>query len=359
MNYATRSRSPEPQLEAIWEGLSQYLRLAAEPIKHWLQDPKVIEIMCNRPGEIWIEAIGRPHMERFSVPTLTQSAIEGLAQRIAGETHQNVNKETPLLSAAMPHGERFQSVLAPATTSGGAFAIRKQVIQDMSIDDYRLMGGLDAVKVSGPRAVDGDDELTDLETELVEKLRDPMPDARANWLRFAIQNRLTMLISGGTSTGKTTFFNALLKEVPLTERIISIEDTRELKPPQPNYVDLVASRGGQGRAKVTIQELLETALRLRPDRIFMGEIRGAEAFSFLQAVNTGHPGSISTLHADNPRGAYERAAMATMQGGLGLTMSELIAFVRMVVPVVVQLTRDPVTGRRGVAEIYYSKWTAR
>lgn len=342
----------------MWEGLSQYLRLAAEPIKRWLQDPSVIEIMCNRPGEIWIEAVGQRHMQRFDAPALNVRAIETLAQRIAGETNQSVNKETPLLSAAMPHGERFQSVLSPATSSGGAFSIRKQVINDMSIDDYRAIGGLDGVRVSGSRHHEELGELSALEQELIDGLQDPSPEARTAWLKHAVQNRVTMLISGGTSTGKTTFFNALLKEVPMTERIISIEDTRELKPPQRNYVDLVASKGGQGLAKVTIQELLESALRLRPDRIFMGEIRGAEAFSFLQAVNTGHPGSMSTLHADNPRGAYERAAMATMQGGLGLTMTDLLSFVRMVVPVVIQLSRDPITGKRGVSEIYYSKWGA-
>ena len=311
--------------------------------------------MCNRPGEIWIEARGRPHMERFAVPELTGPAIARLAQMIAGGTSQSVNAETPLLSAAMPHGERFQGVLAPVAASGGAFAIRKQVIKDLGLDDYLLMGGLDHVRVTGPRQVDEDD-VSDLDRELISRLQDASAAGRREWLRFAVQNRVTMLIAGGTSTGKTTFFNALLKDVPDTERIISIEDTRELKPPQPNYLALVASKGGQGLAKTTIQDCLEAALRLRPDRIFMGEIRGAEAFSFLQAVNTGHPGSMSTLHADNPRGAYERAAMATMQAGLGLTKTDLIDFVRMIVPVVVQIARDPQTGRRGVSEIYFNRW---
>jgi len=313
--------------------------------------------MCNRPGEIWVEEVGVPHMVSHAVPELTSAALVTLARLVAGNTAQHVNEETPLISAAMPHGERFQGVLAPVAADGGAFAIRKQVIADLTMDQYAEMGGLDTIRVTGPR-LEEDEELSDVEVELLERLRDPSRAARRDWFRFAVENRITMLISGGTSTGKTTFFNGLLKDVPAWERLISIEDTRELKPPQANYLALVASKGGQGKAKTTIQECLEAALRLRPDRIFMGEIRGAEAYSFLQAINTGHPGSMSTLHADNPRGAFERLAMATMHAGLGLTKAELLEFVRFVVPVVIQIARDPKTGRRGVSEIYFNKWKA-
>ncbi|WFS26440.1 MULTISPECIES: P-type DNA transfer ATPase VirB11 [Rhizobium] len=342
----------------MWDSLPIYVRQTAQPIRRWLEDPAVIEIMCNRPGEIWIESLDSCHMSRHDVPALDAKAITALAQMIAGTTQQSVNEETPLLSAAMPHGERFQAVLSPVAVMGGAFAIRKQVIRDMTLDDYLALGGLDGIQVSGVGVPDGEG-LSDLEHELVARMVDPSPQARREWLRFAVENRVTMLISGGTSSGKTTFFNGLLKDVPAWERLISIEDTRELKPSQPNYLALVTSKGGQGRARTTIQECLEAALRLRPDRIFMGEIRGAEAFSFLQAVNTGHPGSISTLHADNPRGAYERLAMATMQAGLGLTKVELMEFVRFIVPVVIQVARDPVTMKRGVREIYFSKWSDR
>jgi type IV secretion system protein VirB11 len=339
---------------SLWDSLPVYLRQAATPIRAWLEDPAVIEIMCNRPGEIWVERIDQARMLRHEVLGLDTRAIRGLAQQVAGSTQQSVNEETPLLSAAMPNGERFQGVLSPVATAGGAFAIRKQVIRDMSIDDYLALGALDHVRVSGPKMVV--DDTSTLDQDLVEGLKDPSPHGRRAWLRYAVENRLTMLISGGTSSGKTTFFNGLLKDIPEWERLISIEDTRELKPPQPNYLALVASKGGQGRAKTTIQDCLEAALRLRPDRIFMGEIRGAEAYSFLQAVNTGHPGSMSTLHADNPHGAYERLAMATMQAGLGLSKAELLEFVRYVVPVIIQISRDPLTMKRGVREIYFNRW---
>lgn len=358
MNVAARNPSePDADSKAMWAGMSTYMRQAAAPIRHWLQSPDVIEIMCNRPGEIWIEERGVAQMQRHDVPGLDAKAIVHLSRMIAGNSSQNVNEETPLLSAAMPNGERFQAVLSPVASMGGAFSIRKQVITDMSMDQYMALGGLDYVRIPGAE-VASEDYVTDIESGFIERLRDPSPAGRREAFRFAVQNRMTMLIAGGTSSGKTTFFNGLLKDVPEWERIISIEDTRELKPPQPNYLALVASKGGQGRARTTIQDCLEASLRLRPDRIFMGEVRGAEAFSFLQAINTGHPGSMSTLHADNPRGAYERLAMMAMQAGLGLTKAELLEFVRFVVPVIIQIGRDAKTGRRGVTEIYFNKWKA-
>ncbi|OLP59670.1 P-type DNA transfer ATPase VirB11 [Xaviernesmea oryzae] len=331
-----------------------FFRQTAQPIRFLLEDPAVVEIMCNRPGEVWVERTDQARMTQHTVPALDGRAIRALAQMIAGTTQQSVSEEAPLLSAAMPHGERFQAVLAPVAASGGAFAIRKQVIRDMSLDDYLTLGGFDNLRICGPARIEG--ELSDLDRDLIHRLADPSPAARRAWFRFAAENRVTMLISGGTSSGKTTFLNGLMKDVPVWERLVTIEDTRELRPPQPNHLALVASKGGQGRAKVTVQDCLEAALRLRPDRIFMGEIRGAEAYSFLQAVNSGHPGSISTLHADNPNGAFERLAMATMQAGLGLSKPELLEFVRFVVPVVVQVSRDPQTMKRGVSHIHLNKW---
>lgn len=288
-------------------------------------------------------------MERFNVPALSQEAVRRIAVHVAGHTDQSVNSSTPLLSAAMPHGERFQGVLSPAAPAGGAFSIRKQVIANLDLDDYAGMAAFDYVKVRGPRMQDIE-HFPEVETELAELLKDSSRVGIRKALSFAVKNHVTMVISGGTSSGKTTFLNALLKEVPETERVISIEDTRELNPPQPNWLSMLASKGGQGRAQVTIQDLLEASLRLRPDRLFLGEIRGAEAATFLQAVNTGHPGSLTTLHADSTFGAFERLALMTLQSELKLTKTEIMDYVRSVVPMVVQLRRRPM---RGVAEIYF------
>jgi len=139
---------------------------------------------------------------------------------------------------------------------------------------------------------------------------------------------------------------------------LTLEDTRELFPPHRNSVHLLASRGDQGTAHVSIQTLLEASLRMRPDRLFVGEIRGAEAFAFLRAINTGHPGSMSTVHADTPTGAYEQLAMMMMQAGMssGYSKQDLMSYIRMVIPIVIQLRRDG--GRRGVSEIFYARRTA-
>ena len=128
-----------------------------------------------------------------------------------------------------------------------------------------------------------------------------------------------VIVSGGTSTGKTTFTNVMLQEIPSDERLITCEDAREIVlNNHPNRLHLLASKGGQGRAKVTTQDLIEACLRLRPDRIIVGELRGVEVFSFLRAINTGHPGSISTLHADAPMMVIEQLKLMVMQAGLGL-----------------------------------------
>ncbi|TIP53070.1 MAG: P-type DNA transfer ATPase VirB11, partial [Mesorhizobium sp.] len=148
--------------------------------------------------------------------------------------------------------------------------------------------------------------------------------------------------------------NALLKLIPSSERIITIEDTRELKPVTPNTVALLSSKGDQGLAKVDAQSLLEASLRMRPDRLLLGELRGAEAFSFLQAINTGHPGSLTTVHANSARAAYERLALMVMQGGVKLSRDEIMDYLKEVIPIVVQLSRRD-AGRRVVSEIKFTK----
>jgi type IV secretion system protein VirB11 len=172
-------------------------------------------------------------------------------------------------------------------------------------------------------------------------------------LSYAIKNKKNIVISGGTSTGKTTFTNAALLEIPHEERLITVEDAREVQLPyHKNRVHLLASKGGQGRANVSTQDLIEACLRLRPDRIIVGELRGAEAFSFLRAINTGHPGSISTLHADTPDMALEQLKLMVMQAGLGMPPEEIKTYIKAVIDIVVQLKRAS-GGKRYISEIYY------
>ncbi len=323
-----------------------FLFKALEPLRPYLSDERVSEISINRPGELFVERLGISKMERIIDARFTAEWIRTLSERVAGSTDQVVNDEHPILSASLPTGERFQCILPPAAPEGGAIAIRKQVIHDIGLEVYRERGAFEHTRI-GRRLM-----LSAVEEELATMMQSGV-DAM-EFLRKAVRSRVSIVVSGGTSTGKTTFLNALLKDVPEEDRIVTIEDTRELKPVTPNTVALLASRGGQGRAKVTPQELLEASLRMRPDRVMLGELRGTEAFSFLQAINTGHPGSLTTVHANSARSAYERLALMVMQSGIALEKRDIIDYLKDVIPVVVQLARLP-DGRRVVSEIVFTK----
>ncbi|WP_042778359.1 P-type DNA transfer ATPase VirB11 [Sinorhizobium fredii] len=323
-----------------------FLEKALERLKPFLSDDRVSEISVNRPGELFIERLGVSGMERVEDAQFTAEWIRTLSERVAGSTNQVVNDEHPILSASLPSGERFQCVLPPAAPAGGAISIRKQVIHDIGLEVYQQRGAFKNTRVGCQLT------LSAAEEELAAMMHGDV-DAM-NFLRTAVRLRVSVVVSGGTSTGKTTFLNALLKEIPQEERIVTIEDTRELKPITPNTVALLASKGDQGRAKVTPQQLLEASLRMRPDRLMLGELRGAEAFSFLQAINTGHPGSLTTVHANSGRSAYERLALMVMQSGVDLNKQEIIDYLKEVIPIVVQLARTP-DGRRVVSEIVFTK----
>ncbi|KQY21579.1 P-type DNA transfer ATPase VirB11 [Rhizobium sp. Root482] len=333
------------KLKAADKSSDYFLQRALDPLQPFLCDRDIVEISVNRPGHIYVERLGADRMEHHEVPALTALEIENIGERVAGATHQFISRANPILSAALPSGERIQIVLPPAAADGGAISIRKQVTSDFTLEAYRDNGALDKVSV----AVGG---LSAAERALIEHLK---AERIYDFIHTAIRQRISILISGGTSTGKTTFLNACLKSIDPFERIFTLEDTRELFPPQKNTVHLLASRGDQGTAQVTIQSLLEASLRMRPDRLFVGEIRGSEAFAFLRAINTGHPGSMSTVHADTPLGAYEQLAMMMQQAGMssGYSKRDLMSYIQMVIPVVIQLRREG--GRRGVSEIYFAR----
>ncbi len=311
------------------------------PLKEILDRSDVSEISINRPKEVWIEAKGE--MARMDVPMFDLEHLKSLARLVAQSTEQKVSEESPLLSASLPEGYRIQVVFPPACESGKVImSIRKQTVVDLDLDAYEKIGAFDMTTV-GPK-----ENLED------KKLRELLNSGKIReFIQRAVVGKKNLIISGGTSTGKTTFLNAALKVIPLQERIITVEDAREIDIDHiPNHVHLVASKGGQGRAQVTTQDLIEACLRLRPDRIILGELRGKEAFSYLRAVNTGHPGSISTLHADTPELALEQLILMIMQAGLGITREQIRQYVENVIQVIVQLKRGE-RGRRYVSEIYF------
>ena len=173
----------------------------------------------------------------------------------------------------------------------------------------------------------------------------------ADALSLAVRSRKNIIISGGTSTGKTTFLNALLREIPREERLILIEDTPELVVEHENSVGFVSVRGELGEARVTTNDLVSASLRMRPDRIILGELRGPEAFSFLRAVASGHPGSMTTIHADSPETAIEQLVMLVLLGGTRLSRSDVRAYVEQSVDIFVQLSRG--AGRRRVQAVLW------
>lgn len=313
------------------------------PLKSLLDREGVSEVSINRPGEVWMEIKGEMHYE--SIPELTFEHLRALGKLVAQSTNQFVSEDQPLLSATLPEGYRIQVVFPPACEPGSvAISIRKQYIMNLDLDAYEALGAFQNT-VS--------DELED---KYNQKLNQLLEEGKIKeFIKTAVYAKKNIIVSGGTSTGKTTFMNATLKAIPVNERLITVEDAREINlSTHPNRVHLLVSRGGQGRAKVTAQDQIEACLRLRPDRIIVGELRGAEAFSFLRAVNTGHPGSISTLHADTPYLAFEQMALMVMQAGVGMSKPEIKEYIQNVVNVVIQLKRGD-RGRRFVSEIYFDR----
>ncbi len=311
------------------------------PLKQILEREGVNEVSINRPFEVWIEARG--DMTREELPTFDLEHLKSLGRLIAQATEQRVSEEEPLLSATLPNGYRVQVVFPPACEQGCVvISIRKPSILKWSLEDYEKMGMFDATSIG---------EAEDKNDLILAKLL--QLNRVKDFLHRAVLYKKNIIVSGGTSTGKTTFTNAVIRSIPPEERLITVEDAREIDlSSHPNRVHLLSSKGGQGRSTATTQDLIEACLRLRPERIIVGELRGTEAFSFLRAINTGHPGSISTLHADTPRMAIEQLKMMVMQAGLGMTPGEISSYIKNVVDIIVQLKRGG-KGRRYVSEIYF------
>lgn len=320
-----------------YEALEVYLK----PLTSLLSKSGVNEVSINRPCEAWVEKEG--NMFKVAIPSYDLRYLKSMAKLIAQATDQKISEENPLLSATLPAGYRIQICFPPACENDTVvMSIRKKSELMWNLDDYEKMGAF---------ANTSTEALKDPNNVILSKFMDE--NKIKDFLNYAIRCKKNIIVSGGTSTGKTTFTNACIMSIPKIERLISVEDAREIDlSNNPNKVHLLASKGGQGRAKVTTQDLIEACLRLRPDRIIVGELRGSEAFSFLRAINTGHPGSISTLHADTPQMALQQLKLMVMQAGLGMPPDDIFNYIKNVVDIVVQLKRGE-KGRRYVSEIYF------
>ena len=314
-----------------------YLNVSLAPLAPFLKQTDVTDIYVNRAGEVWTESLGGK-IERHQVADLDEAALQRMARQVAAWSNQGINREHPLLAASLPDGSRIQIIMPPATRTGMALAIRRHVIQHLTLDDY---------------AAKRDPILSDTEKSLSSVACDVAGLDHPAQLRAAVSTRKNILISGGTSTGKTTFLNALLREVDRNERVIAIEDTPEIALSLPNSLGLLAARNELREASVTTDDLLNAALRMRPDRIIVGELRGSEAYTFLRTINTGHPGSMSTIHADSPEGAIKQLALLVLQTGAQLSWHDIVSYVQSTINIIVQLER--VAGNRGIASIWRSE----
>lgn len=272
--------------------LYQYL----SPLRPYLADSNNTEIAINRPGELWTES--RKGWQRHAVPELTFEACMRLALLIANFNNKAIDNGKPVLSAGLIYGERAQLVIPPACEADTvSLTVRKPSMIDKSVDELAAEGAFDEWEPSR-------DGLAAFEQDLL-NLKD---DRRIKeFLDLAVRKRRNILVVGKTGSGKTTLAKSLVRSIPANERLITIEDVHEMfLSHHPNRVHLFYSREEEGGAKVSPKQALASCLRMKPDRILLAELRGDEAWEFIKSINTGHPGSISTMHANGAFEAFEQ-----------------------------------------------------
>ncbi|KRB93716.1 P-type DNA transfer ATPase VirB11 [Sphingomonas sp. Root720] len=303
----------------------------AAPISRHLERGDVTELVINEPGVIGLET--RVGWEWHDEPALDNAALMTLAKLIAGCTKQDVNAEYPIVSSVLPGGERAQVVVPPAVEQGlVSITVRKASGVSMDLDDFERAGLFSEVRAHGRHG--------EVDSQLMAHRQ--AGDWKA-FFRLAVEARKNILISGATGSGKTSFSKGLIKLIPTHERILTIEDTRELVVPQRNHVHMMYAKDGMSLQKAGAKELLESALRMRPDRILLQELRDGTAFFYLRNVNSGHPGSITTVHANTAEGALEQLTLLVKEseGGNDLDRHDIRALLRSLVDIVVQMDRIP------------------
>ncbi len=298
------------------------------PLRPFLEPAAVTEVVINRPGEVGVEADGA--WRWTEAPELTEAWLRTLAVAAAAYTRQDVGPEQPICSTTLPGDIRCQ-IVQPSR-------------RRLGLKEFAAAGLFDQVADAQAEAADP------VDAELV-RLRQA-----GDWpafLTLAVASRRNILISGATGSGKTTLAKGLIELIPDHERLLTIEDTREFVVPHRNVVHLVYSKDGQGLARIGPKQLLESALRMRPDRILLQELRDGTAFFYLRNVNSGHPGSITTVHADSAALAFEQLTLLVREseGGRDLPREDIRALLHLLVDIVIQMKK--VDGRFRVTEVWH------
>ncbi|MEM8905514.1 MAG: CpaF family protein [Actinomycetota bacterium] len=294
--------------------------LGLGPLQAFLEDPSVTEVMVNGSTSIYVERHGL--VELTDARFLDDHHVRQVIERIVAQVGRRVDESSPMVDARLPDGSRVNAIVPPLAVDGPMLTIRKFAQSALTIGNLLQLGSL-------------------------------TPEA-AELLDLCVLGRMSVLISGGTGTGKTTLLNVLSSFIPDHERIVTIEDAVELRLHQEHVIRLESRPPNiEGRGEITIRDLVRNALRMRPDRIVVGEVRGGEALDMLQAMNTGHEGSLSTLHANSPRDALARLETMVLMAGIDLPVKAIREQVASAIDVIVQVSRMRDGTRRivGISEV--------
>lgn len=280
--------------------------LGLGPIEVLLKDPSVTEIMVNGPKKIFVERMGR--LQLTDIQFHDDSHVMNIIERILSPIGRHIDESVPLVDARLEDGSRVNIIIPPLSLVGPCITIRKFATKALSVDNLITFGTLDR--------------------------------KMADFIKACIQARINILVSGGTGSGKTTTLNVLSSFIPENERIVTIEDAAELKLQQEHVVTLESRPANiEGNGEITIRDLVKNALRMRPDRIIVGEVRGGEALDMLQAMNTGHDGSLTTAHANNPRDALSRLETMVLMAGFEMPIRAIREQVSSAIELILQQSR--------------------
>lgn len=333
------------------------LEIHLSPLQRFLDDEDVTEIVMNRPGEVLTE--GRGGWSTHEVPETNFAWCLDIAHLVANTASDAISEEMPLLSARLPQGERLQVVIPPTVPAGTvSLTIRRPATKAMTLEQIFASGAFEHTRPVQSLRLDTS-ERAEIEGGLPEIDQKLLSLFRAReWQEFfkmAIVRRKNLIVSGRTGSGKTTLGNALVSMIPAHERLITVEDVREMRLPHENAVSMIYTKDARGVAKVTPKQIFEANLRMRPDRVLPAELRGDEAFFFIQnVINSGHPGTITTLHANSSKLAFMRLSLMIKASpeGSGISREDILEMLYALIDCVIQMEPTE-TGQRVVSEIYF------